>query len=189
MYVGEPFSVSVPQRQEKGRSKRRNEDEMKRAIVFLKALLLFALSYGIAPAAPPLTSAPVTVTNTSNNPVPATGNVGISGTPTVSVANSKNPVLLHTCGLSGEGGAQAVLSAGECPYPVTPYRAPATKYYPCANHPSLPMTSTPASSRAGIVATVSKLVKLYVTEGNDVWIAIGSWNYGGRVRRLTETVY
>jgi hypothetical protein len=58
---------------------------MNRLIALSGALILILFSFEMAIAAG---SAPVTVVNTSSNPVPVTGSVGITGTANVNVTNS-----------------------------------------------------------------------------------------------------
>ena len=64
---------------------------MKRTSVLLCLSILLVFSYGVAPAAQ--NDKEVVVNNTSANPVPVTGNVGITGTPNVKVTNTV-PVLV-----------------------------------------------------------------------------------------------
>jgi hypothetical protein len=59
---------------------------MKRTAVLLCASILLVFSYGVVPAAQ--NDKEVVVTNTSANPVPVTGNVGIMGTANVNVTNT-----------------------------------------------------------------------------------------------------
>ena len=62
---------------------------MKRTVVLLCVPILIAFSYGVVPAASPdKPDKDVVVTNTSSNPVPVTGNVGITGTANVKVTDT-----------------------------------------------------------------------------------------------------
>lgn len=66
---------------------------MKRAFSLIGVLLLVAITCSdVLAARPPdggtTDPAPVTVTNTTANPVPITGDVGLAGTPTVIIGNS-----------------------------------------------------------------------------------------------------
>jgi hypothetical protein len=72
------------------------EGKMKKGI-FSMLVVVSVFVYGIAMAGvnnPP--SAPVTVENTSSNPVPVTGNLGISGTANVNITNTVPVSITNT---------------------------------------------------------------------------------------------
>jgi hypothetical protein len=59
--------------------------KMTKVIALSSVLIFVVFSYGMAIGASPSSS--VTVINTSSNPVPVTGNVGITNTPNVNISN------------------------------------------------------------------------------------------------------
>lgn len=103
----------------------------KLALFAAGCLPALVLAQGNSPSDRPGPSAPVTVTNTSANPVPATGNISVSGTSSVSVDNvvsvvsEDNPALQPVTLKYSFGVEAATVSNGI--YTIPDYQVPAGK--------------------------------------------------------------